>query len=172
MQRRRAEDADEAKVSVSVRIDALLSKNGKVGITNDGRATARNFKAHLELSQNTFPGNKRVTFFESLDIERDELPGVGPNTIDPTIVKQVYLPKIDWPKLIRREEVLVVTGILKYDNGFERIIRDNSFCAAVAIQPGVEAAPPLTTKPQPPVPISIQCSNDGLIGQYNTWPHK
>jgi hypothetical protein len=157
--KRHAEDTDEATCSVRPDIE-LGGTFETISISNSGKSNARNLSVHMEVSQNTFPDNKIIFPFQTLDIASDE---IRPNA---SIVRRLIIPNIDWQQLYKRRAGLVVSGTIQYDNGFDRL-RRNEFCEAILIQPGRDAIPSMNLPPQAPSGIEVSC--DRFPEFYKTW---
>lgn len=145
--RRRAEDSDEARCSV--RGDVEHDGNVEhISIVNSGKVTAHNLQAHIEISRNSLPTNKRLTLFDAFDVSQDEL------RIDTPFLKDIVLAEFgqkDWEAISQIREAIVVSGTMQYENGFDDV-RHIVFCQAFLSQPANPG-----DYPQTPLNVLVDC---------------
>lgn len=118
---------------------------------NGGVATARDFHAHIEISQNTIQENKRVILLKSDEVERPEIRG------KPDVFIYTTHVNVNWAPLYRRTEVLVVSGTMDYDNGFDRKVKGLPFCGIIYVQPTIPAVPIMSIPARPANLVSQAC---------------
>ncbi len=144
LERQRAEESDEA--ICLIRQDIALGDNLlTVTIVDGGRVSAHKVQAHVEVSRNRLPDNKQIALLAKFDAYADELRVQGPPIIHETI-----LSMIDWRQLYGLHEAIVISGTVKYENGFDDW-RSNDFCQAFVVEPASQAS----TLNGRPVPVGI-----------------
>ena len=129
MDKRRAEEIEEAKCTILGDI-GIGERFYTVTIPNGGKVSARDMRAHIEISLNALPSNKRIRLIKVLDIFQPELAANRPieKMIDLSLTPQ------EWEGIIQTRKGLVETGTIQYENGFDRIV-DNSVCRVLAAVP-------------------------------------
>jgi len=145
--RQRAEDSDEAICNVRGEVESG-SNVEHLTVSNAGKVPAHTVGVYIEVSRNSLPSNERITLFQSLDISQDELRGESP------ILKDVVLSGFgepDWKKINQIREAVVVSGVIKYENGFGSV-RHRTFCQAFLSQPANPG-----DSPQTPLHVLVDC---------------
>jgi len=128
MEKRRAEDSEEATCRPTGDI-GVGETVYRFFIPNSGKDSARNLHGHIELSLNNLPSNNRVRLLAGFDVSQDELAG------EKGLEKRISIDiSRDWEKLINTKEILVATGEIQYENGFDRI-RSSPMCYAMVWVP-------------------------------------
>ena len=123
MERRRAEDMEEAICDVRGMGMAALSHSFQMFVANNGKVTARNIEAHVEISLNAVPSEKKIRNLGNLVISVDTL------AREKSLQKFLELPLSarDWDNIADTKQAIVESVSIQYENGFERIIK-NTHC--------------------------------------------
>jgi hypothetical protein len=120
VERRRAEDQEEAICRLSTAGPAAFDNSLPVYLSNSGKVTAREIAAHLQVSLNTVPSNKTIRVLTSTDISAPEL--AKEKNLDRKL--ELPLSRQDWENIVDTKQIIVVAGTVRYENGFERTISD------------------------------------------------
>jgi hypothetical protein len=120
-ERRRAEDMEEAICTLNGGGMTALDNLYPVYITNSGKVTARDIEAHIEVSLNTLPSNRKIRVLVNTDIS---LPELAREKSTPTQKLNLPLSSREWQNIADTKQAIVQTAKIKYENGFERIISD------------------------------------------------
>jgi hypothetical protein len=126
MEKRRAEDTEEAECRLTGGGTAAFDNSYPIHISNIGKVTARNIEAHVEISLNAVPENRKVKTLGKTDISISEIPKENGSDNLRQII-DLRLSSEEWQKLADTKFVIVQEAKLRYENGFERII-SNSTC--------------------------------------------
>jgi hypothetical protein len=120
MERRRAEDMEEAVCRLSGGGMAAFDNFFPIYISNTGKVTARGIRAHIEISLNTFPNNKKIRVLAAKDISIPEL------TREKGMDQKEKLPlsPLDWENIADTKQIIADSGQITYENGFERVVSD------------------------------------------------
>jgi hypothetical protein len=120
MEKRRAEDMEEAICALHSTGTAALDHLYQIFVANSGKVTARNVEAHVDISLNAVPGNKKLRELGTIDISAPELGK------DKTLDRRLDLPLTahDWENIADTKQVIVQSGRIRYENGFERTVSD------------------------------------------------
>jgi hypothetical protein len=145
---RRAEDSDEAICNVRGDIEDGGSIE-HIAISNAGKATARAVTAHIEISRNELPSNNRIALLGRVDISESALLPTKPITKDLSIPIEAK----DWARIAELREAIVISGTVKYENGFGRV-KNETFCHALVKQP-----PNPGDIPQTPINVLPECDS-------------
>jgi len=121
VERRRAEDMEEAICTLTGGGGAAYDNFYQVSIGNNGKVTAREIKAHVEVSLNAVPSNKRIRALASTDISMPELG----REKDVTQKLKLPLSSEDWQNIADTKEIIEQSATITYENGFERVISNN-----------------------------------------------
>jgi hypothetical protein len=123
MERRRAEDQEEAICRLRTDGMAALDHVGHVRVINSGKAKARNVEAHVDTYLADAITLKKLRDLGSVDISTSELSG------DQSLDRGINLPLTarDWQNLADTNQVIIDSGHVRYENGFGRVV-DEPFC--------------------------------------------
>jgi hypothetical protein len=122
VERRRAEDMEEAILNWNGGGMAAFDNFYRISIGNSGKVTARDIEAHLEISLNAVPSNKKIRVLGNRDISTPEL--AREKSLDQKL--ELPLSSRDWENIADTRQVIVASWRIRYENGFERIISDTS----------------------------------------------
>lgn len=117
MEKRRAEDMEEAICRVQGGGTAARDNIFPVQIINNGKVSARNVEAHIEISLRAIPSNQKIRTLATLTISANEIP----KEKDEARRLNLPLSSHDWDNIADTKEMIVQSGTLKYENGFDRI---------------------------------------------------
>lgn len=120
MERRRAEDVEQAIISESSGQFYVFKNVYYVDLSNTGKVTARNINANLEISLTALPRNRKIRTLGTLDITAPQLEKEKDlrHTLD------LLLTPTDWNNIADTKEAITESGYVRYENGFERTIED------------------------------------------------
>lgn len=124
MERRRAEDQEEAVVRLHTGGMAVGEHVEQVLAVNSGKVTGRNIEGRVDISLNDADDiSKKIRDLGSADFSSSELPG------EHSLERQVSLSLTadDWRNLADLKMVIVDRGHIRYENGFGRVV-DEPFC--------------------------------------------
>ncbi len=124
---RRAEDSDQAKLTMTGSI-SVASKVFDFAIANNGNVSAHNFRAHIELSLNSLPDNKRVALLTAFDVSKDDF---SKSEAVEKFMSFEELDKTTWDKIINYDYSLVEISTISYENGFSHQRHSNPCLAMV-----------------------------------------
>jgi hypothetical protein len=161
--KRHAEDIDEAVFRVQASM-AIGTNTIIVPFVNDGIATARHFRAHLEFSQNSVRENKQIALLATYDVDRDEIRGKS------SVGEQRFtVPNINWNRLYV-DSALIVSGTMQYDDGFDRIV-NTPFCSGLLVRPAQPAISQPAIPARPADVVQFPCED--LLRQFEaTHPNR
>jgi hypothetical protein len=128
LSKRHTEDTDEAICQIGHGLQ-LGGNLETITIANVGKISAHHVEAHIDVSRNSLPENKRIALLGHFDISQDEL-----KPLSPPITRELILQNPHWTELYGLQETIVVSGNMKYENGFDDW-RQNNFCQAFLVQP-------------------------------------
>ena len=117
MEKRRAEDMEEAICRVQGGGTAARDNMYPLEIINSGKVSARNVEAYIEISLNAVPSNRKLRTLATLNISANEIP----KEKDEARRLNLPLSARDWENIADTNEIIVQSGTLKYENGFDRI---------------------------------------------------
>jgi hypothetical protein len=124
MERRRAEDQEEAICRLRTDGMAALDHVGHVRVINSGKTKARNVEAHVDTYLADAITLKKLRDLGSVDISTSELSG-NEQSLDRGI--NLLLTARDWQNLADTNQVIIDSGHVRYENGFGRVV-DEPFC--------------------------------------------
>jgi len=124
MERRRAEDQEEAICRLRTDGMAALDRVGHVRVINSGKTKARNVEAHVDTYLADAVTLNKLRDLGSVDISTSELGGN-----DQSLDRGINLPLTarDWKNLADTNQVIIDSGHVRYENGFGRVV-DEPFC--------------------------------------------
>jgi len=125
MERRRAEDQEEAVVRLHTYGLAVGDYVEHVNAVNSGKFKARNVEGHVDVSLNDASNiAHKIRDLGNVDISTTELRGTDGSVVQET---NLSLTANDWQQLADTNLVIIETGHIRYENGFGRII-DEPYC--------------------------------------------
>jgi hypothetical protein len=122
MERRRAEDIEEAICTLYAAPMGARNNLFQVLVSNTGKVTARGIEAHVEISLNAVPSNKKIRVLVNADISAPELAKEKGLEQRP----ELPLSSREWENILDTKEIIVTSGKIRYENGFERIVSDTN----------------------------------------------
>ncbi len=124
MERRRAEDQEEAIVRLRTDGPAAFDNVEQVRVINSGKVKSRNLEAHVDISLNDSMTNTKIRDLASVNISNSELAG---NDQSVSQGVNLALTAQDWQTLTDTNAVIMHTGHIRYENGFGRTV-DEPYC--------------------------------------------
>jgi len=125
MEQRKAEDVDEAICTVQSSDTGIRGKFLQVHVTNQGHAKARDITARADISINDAADpTKKIRDLPSVDISASEL--AGEKSIERMV--DLHLTPEDWDDILDTKLVIVQSGHIRYENGFDRIVEEATPC--------------------------------------------
>ena len=139
MDERRAEDAEEAILAVNS-TPTVGDRFLPFGITNSGKATARDVNGSLDISLTRLPSGRLLRVLERFKVSLTELRPTLPGR--PYSYSHLFSLHIgdDWRALDATKEALVLSASLQYENGFGHLQRVR-VCTDWVFYPTPENAP-------------------------------
>jgi len=123
MERRRAEDMEQAIISESSGQFYVFKNIYYVDLANTGKVTARDVSSNIEISLTTLPRNKKVRSLGTFNIMAPQIEKEKNlrHTLD------LQLTTAEWNNIADTKEAIAELGYVRYENGFGRTI-DNKIC--------------------------------------------
>lgn len=123
MERRRAEDTEQAIISESSGQFYVFKNVYYVDLGNSGKVTARNISANIEIFLTALPRNQRIRSLGTVNITAPQLE----EGKDLRHTLNLPLTTGDWNNIADTKEAITESGHFRYENGFDRTI-ENKVC--------------------------------------------
>lgn len=123
MERRRAEDTEQAIISESSGMFYVFRNVYYVDLGNSGRVTARNIRANIEIFLTALPRNRSIRSLGTFNITVPQLE----KEKDLRHTMDLRLTAGDWKNIADTKEAITESGYVRYENGFDRTV-ENKVC--------------------------------------------
>jgi hypothetical protein len=124
MERRKAEDQEEAICILRSDGVAALDQLAYIRVINSGKVKARGIEAHVDIFLRDAWTDKKIRDLGTVDISSSELAGNNGDIDHPL---NLPLTTRDWQNLADSNQVIINSGHIRYENGFDRVV-DEPYC--------------------------------------------